>query len=74
MTASPRSASPCGALDLLGNVWEWTASAIAEGEGLQVVKGGCYSDPVTILRADLRLEAGAKDKFENIGFRCVKNA
>ena len=73
MTASPKSASPCGALDLLGNAWEWTSSTIAEGEGLQVVKGGCYSDPVTVLRADLRLEAGAKDKFENIGFRCVKN-
>lgn len=74
VTASPKSASPCGALDLLGNAWEWTSSTVPEGEGLQVVKGGCYSDPVTILRADLRLEAGAKDKFENIGFRCVKNA
>ena len=27
-----------------------------------------------LLRIDLRLEAGAKDKFENIGFRCVKTA
>ena len=40
----------------------------------QIVKGGCFSDPGELLRIDLRLEAGAKDKFENIGFRCVKSA
>lgn len=74
VTASPAGAATCGALDLLGNAWEWTSTTIAEGEGLQVVKGGCFSDPASILRVDLRLEAGAKDKFENIGFRCVKPA
>lgn len=74
VTDSERGRSVCGAADLLGNAWEWTATTIAEGEGLAIVKGGCYSDPGAILRADLRLEAGAKDKFENIGFRCVKPA
>jgi hypothetical protein len=74
VTAHPAGASPVGALDLAGNVWEWTATAIEDGEAFQVVKGGCYSDPAEILRADGRLEAGPKDKFENIGFRCVKPA
>lgn len=74
VTASVKGASPSGAFDLLGNAWEWTATALDEGEGLQIVKGGCFSDPASLLRADLRLEAGAKDKFENIGFRCVRLA
>jgi formylglycine-generating enzyme required for sulfatase activity len=59
---------------MAGNVWEWTATTVEDVETLQVVKGGCYSDPGEILRSDGRLEAGPKDKFENIGFRCVKTA
>jgi len=74
VTANPRGASACGALDLAGNAWEWTGTAVDDGETLHIVKGGCYSDPGELLRIDLRLEAGAKDKFENIGFRCVKSA
>lgn len=71
--ASAKSASPFGALDLAGNVWEWTSTPAPDGDGLQVVKGGCFSDTAHFLRADVRLEQSAKDKFENIGFRCVKN-
>jgi len=74
VTAHPRGASPVGAFDLAGNVWQWTATTVEDVETLQVVKGGCYSDPGEILRSDGRLEAGPKDKFENIGFRCVKLA
>jgi hypothetical protein len=74
VSAHEAGESPCGAMDLAGNVWEWTATAIEDGEAFQVVKGGCFSDPPELLRADLRLEAGPKDKFENIGFRCVRMA
>ena len=72
VAAHPENKSPFGAMDLAGNVWEWTATTIEDGETYHVVKGGCYNDPPTLIRADVRLEAGPKDKFETIGFRCVK--
>ncbi len=74
VNAHPKNVSPFGACELAGGVWEWTSTTIDDGEVLQVVKGGCFSDPPPFLRADARLEAGPKDKFENIGFRCVRLA
>jgi formylglycine-generating enzyme required for sulfatase activity len=59
---------------MAGNVWEWTTTAETDGETVHVIKGGCYNDPQDLLRSDIRLEATPKDKFENIGFRCVKSA
>jgi formylglycine-generating enzyme required for sulfatase activity len=74
VTAHPRNVSPWGARELAGSVWEWTSTTLEDGETFHVVKGGCYSDPAPFLQSNFRLEAGPKDKFENIGFRCVKPA
>ncbi len=69
----PNASSPYGVCDLAGNVWEWTNTVVPDEE-VHVIKGGCYNDPGALLRGDIRLEAAPKDKFETIGFRCVKSA
>lgn len=68
----PAGQSPFGVCDLAGNVWEWTETTLMDDEAVHVLKGGCYNDTPEFLRGDVRLDAPPKDKFENIGFRCVK--
>jgi len=84
--AAPRSypdgKSPYGAMDMLGNVWEWTSSEYRAypgstmtdpnfGRGAKVIRGGSYQSmgDVTASTRSFRLPAlGSKD----LGFRCVR--
>ncbi len=82
----PSGASPYGALDMAGNVWEWTNSLYRpypyradDGRedpaqnGLRVVRGGSYNHDLRQIRCAARdgMAAGVRDVY--IGFRVVAN-
>jgi serine/threonine protein kinase/formylglycine-generating enzyme required for sulfatase activity len=80
-------ASWVGALDMAGNVWEWTSSAYApypydaeDGREIdlgrqtdreRIVRGGSWKTPSADLRAANRLDAFPVNTIDQIGFRCA---
>jgi formylglycine-generating enzyme required for sulfatase activity len=81
--------SPAGALDMVGNVWEWTADSIHSYEGgnisedglspsvrdsLKVIRGGCYLSDAKSATATYRRGWPAKGAdYSQTGFRCAKD-
>ncbi|HYF51418.1 MAG TPA: SUMF1/EgtB/PvdO family nonheme iron enzyme [Planctomycetota bacterium] len=71
----PAGASPFGALDMAGNVLEWTCSARRAGERFfRAVKGACYKDGTPELARCTSMQYLRPETTEPfIGFRCVKD-
>jgi len=81
----PNGKSPAGALDMIGNVWEWTASKFALYPGnsgtapdeasrnYRVIRGGAY-DGDQRHDGSYRGYVEADKAFPRTGFRCVKDA
>jgi formylglycine-generating enzyme required for sulfatase activity len=67
--AHPSGASPCGAEQLAGNVWEWVSDARADGWG--VVRGGCYLDTQHGVASARELPADPARATRTTGFRIV---
>jgi formylglycine-generating enzyme required for sulfatase activity len=72
--AHPENVSEFGVCDAVGNVWEWTESPDPNDSEQRVICGGSWCDPEEFVRADQHLAAYPKDKYDNIGFRCVRVA
>jgi serine/threonine-protein kinase len=80
----PAGASWCGALDLAGNVWEWTAdwsgeypsgwheNPVGPSSGTyRVMRGGCLNSSWDHVRAANREPAHPGSHGYSAGFRCV---
>ncbi len=80
-------ASPFGALDMAGNVWEWTASLDAsypyrrddgreapDAPGRRIMRGGCYANPQGYARCACRFRLPPTVRNEFTGFRLARDA
>ena len=75
----PSGASPFGALDLAGNVWEWVdgrygySHVASGGPELRVVRGGGCCSILGMPRASDRLALPGSYRDVDIGFRCARS-
>ncbi len=72
--SQPGAASPYGALDMAGNVLEWTDSWYAAAQQYRVIRGGVWRSDARNARASLRPDGRRPSEgSEYIGLRCAQS-
>ena len=85
VNAHPAGASPFGAMDLVGNVWQWTDEFTDEHTRGGILRGGSYYQPQGSIwyfpqayklteHGKLLLMAPSMDRSAAVGFRCMQDA
>lgn len=69
VTRYPAGASSYGLFDAVGNVFQWTASAMADGR--RVLKGCAWDDEAGLCRPAFRHGRPSESRHILIGFRCA---
>ena len=80
----PKGASPYGAFDMTGNVWEWVRTPVVyaplaglsepqQSNSLYLVKGGGWRSPPEMTSISYRHLVDPKFRNPTFGFRCAKN-
>ena len=72
----PDGASPYGAVDMAGNVWEWTSSHPVDEQGeedtaLRWVNGGGFDTRPSLLRVTYHYPTRPGSRFAATGLRCA---
>ena len=67
-----KTLAACGAVDMWGNVWEWTSTAVGTR---RAVKGGAWDSRRTDCRTEARGTGRDPERgYANVGFRVVREA
>ena len=70
----PQGASPFGALDLAGNVWEWVDDPYAPVPDQVALRGGGWGNNPYCLRVSYRHGNPPDIGLDMVGFRCAGDA
>lgn len=69
--AHPEGATPEGLCDMVGNVWEWTATETGDKPAKRIVRGGAAYNDAEVLKCVSR-DRHAKEYSRFIGFRVAR--